>query len=339
MASGIRVVATAVPIETRRRAARFLESVHGSPMAPEGNLRFGGECCPMYRPDIGKVAYWEFEVLGVPSTDVINANGKHGRGESGFMVLSAGPHDTPVPHFSLELAPPSRRLEAAVGPGQIARVFKLDSLCYAAEDRAGKLLGHLGNFPPRISELPREVKDTNRNGSAEAAPTAPAQDDERPIKLKLTRTGSKPPHVTLADWDSWEQTKKEYAGTYRLFLEALTQSAAEAWEIEHLAAKFGEGIHEGDIFSVRLLRGGKAFVRGKGASAVTLRMDEERDPPAITIAAGSSRSPGEVAFELVIDYDDRTQEVLPFFMVPRGTPSNYRSDISSLGLPVEGPTQ
>jgi hypothetical protein len=43
----------------RRRAARILESIHGTEMAPRGKgARLGDEACPVYRPDIQEVAYW-----------------------------------------------------------------------------------------------------------------------------------------------------------------------------------------------------------------------------------------------------------------------------------------
>src|SRR5947207_3114985 len=105
----MRVKRDEVPLEIRRRAARHLEAIRGTEMARGGaNAQLGEEACPVYRPDVKGVAYWEVEIAGVRSVSRHNRNGGPGRAKSGFMILSAGPHDVPVPHWSLELEPPSR---------------------------------------------------------------------------------------------------------------------------------------------------------------------------------------------------------------------------------------
>ena len=326
-----------VPLDIRRRGARILESVHGTEMAPGGKgARLGDEACPVYRPDIQEVAYWELEVVGIPETTLVNTKGDPGRSDRGFIVLSTAQHDVPLPHFSLELAPPSRALEAMAGQGKIARVVKLDSLCYAAEDQGGNLLGHLGNFPPKLSGLPNDLKSAGGTSSASAAPTTPTNGDSRPAKYRLVRKGPKPPDMKMTGWDSWDETKKYYGAVYRLHLEALAKRAAESWELESFAMKFGEGIHQGDSLSVRLLKKGKSSVRGDGAAAVTLSHDDRREPPAVLLEIGEPNTKAEVEFELVIDYEDGTQEVLLFFIVPKGAPSNQRSGTSTLGPQIGG---
>ena len=65
----MRVKLEQVPLEIRRRAARHLEAIRGTEMAKGGDsAQFGPEACPVYRPDVKGVAYWELEVTGVKAT-------------------------------------------------------------------------------------------------------------------------------------------------------------------------------------------------------------------------------------------------------------------------------
>ena len=52
-----------VPAPIRRKAAQHLESIRGTPMAPNAaNARLADEVWPIYRPDLEEVAYYEFSV-------------------------------------------------------------------------------------------------------------------------------------------------------------------------------------------------------------------------------------------------------------------------------------
>ena len=65
----MRVKRDEVPLEIRRRAARQLELIRGTPMAPGADAaQLGEEACPVYRPDVKGVAYWEIEITGVKAT-------------------------------------------------------------------------------------------------------------------------------------------------------------------------------------------------------------------------------------------------------------------------------
>jgi hypothetical protein len=134
----MRVKLDEVPLEIRRRAARHLEAVRGTPMAPGADAaQLGEEACPVYRPDVKGVAYWELEIVPVRAATRGGANGRPGSSDRGFMVVSTGAHDVPVPHWSVELEPPSRTLEAQAKDKQVARVVKLDTLADACEDAKG----------------------------------------------------------------------------------------------------------------------------------------------------------------------------------------------------------
>jgi hypothetical protein len=250
-------------------------------------------------------------------------NGKPTSGGTGFMIVSAGRHDVPIPHWSFELVPPSRELESRSKDGKVARVVKLDSLAYAAEDAKGKYLAHLGQFPPMPTATPTTMPKKRTISSLETHPVTASKTDKRVAKQQPERAGARAPKPKVAPWPSWGQAKKGYASAYKHHLAALRQHAAHAWEIEDLSAKFGEGIHEGETLVVPLLAAGKAELTGDGAEAVKMRM-LDRNPPAVELVAGGAEEKKEQEFQLRLTYRDGNVETLTFFVVPKGTPSNRR---------------
>src|SRR4030095_481777 len=56
-----------VPLEIRRLAVEHLESIRNTPMSGGADLaQIAGDVCPMHRPDLDGVAYWEFELQLAP---------------------------------------------------------------------------------------------------------------------------------------------------------------------------------------------------------------------------------------------------------------------------------
>src|SRR5712691_3980249 len=189
----MRVKLVEVPLEIRRRAARHLEAIRGTPLTQGGDAaRLGEEACPVYRPDVKGIAYWELEVAGVKTVGREGPDGRPRRGSSGFMLLSTGPHDVPIPHWSLELEPPSRELETRSKQGQVARVVKLDTLAYLAEDAKGGYLAHLGQFPPLLTGVPGKLPEERTLSSLESHPAVASKSDGTRVgKQKVTRTGAR----------------------------------------------------------------------------------------------------------------------------------------------------
>ncbi|MGE5274520.1 MAG: hypothetical protein ACM3QU_12295 [Verrucomicrobiota bacterium] len=318
----MRVKIDEVPLGLRRRAARHLEAIRGTPLAAGARAaRLGDEACPVFRPDVRGVAYWELEVVGVKAAARPVGDGRVGRSDRGFLILSTGPHDVPLPHWSLELEPPSRSLEAQSKGKVVGRVVKLDSLAYVGEDAKGTYLGHVGQFPPMLTSLP--PVEGRPLSSLESRPTAASPSDKRVARQRVRRAGVRSPRPKLAPWPSWAQAKKGYASAFKPLLAALRRRADLAWQVEALVEKLGEGIHEGDTLVVPLLKPGKAKLSGDGAAAVTMRV-LDRAPPAVELRAGSAEKKAEQSFELRLDYRDGTSETLLFFVVPKGTPSNQR---------------
>lgn len=317
----MRVSVDAVPRETWRRVARHLEAVRGSLGQGAENARLADDVCPIHRPDIECVAYWEFEVHGLPAT-APRERSKKSSG-TGFILATAGRHDVPIPHWSLTMEPPSRALEGRADGKPIHRMLKLDALTYAAEDRDAGLIAHIGQMPMRLEDVRAEHR--TEIASAKAVRTTEAHDDGAPAKLRRLRRESAQPR--LAAWSSWKALRRGYAREYRPQLAALAERAAAAWEIEDLVAEHGEGIHEGESLTIPLLRPGKVSVCGEGARVVTATPND-CGPPAITLKIGDvPTGAAEIPFEVVIRYEKLDVETLEFFVVPKDAPSNRRTTL------------
>jgi hypothetical protein len=312
-----------VPVAVWRQAARHLESVRGTPMGEGGDAAvLGPEACPVYRPDVNGIAYWEFEIRGLKRRPPEGVKDPRLGTGTGFIVVAAGRHDVPVPHWSLDRNPPSRALEAKLEKGaQAARVYKIDALCYAAEDAGRKYLAHLGQFPPLV-QLPAAAQKLSASpGSATYAPARPSDNDTRRPKLVARIEGSRPPAAKMLAWGSWAKAKQGYAKAFAPQLQALATRAASRWQIEDQLAKFGEGIHAGQGIVVPLLKPGKAALAGDSVKLVKMT-NLRRKPGAVQLTALDSDTKGEVHFTLELSYVDGSSESLPFFIVPSGTPSN-----------------
>lgn len=335
----MRVPLEKVPVGAWRLAARQLESIRGAPLAAgvEG-ATLGPEACPLYRPDVKGVAYWEFELVGLkrPVPEGVK-NARVGTG-TGFIVVSAGRHDVPVPHWSLDRNPPSRALDQRfadpTGTSRVAAVFRVDALCYVAEDAGKKYLGHLGQFPPLVRFPAAAQKLAAYPGGLTAAAARGAPTDKGKSKLTVTTTGRKPPNAKMQRWGSWGKAKQGYKAAFAKQLAAQTERAGGRWQIEDLLGKFGQGIHAGTSLVVPLLKPGKASLSGDGAKLVRMGMVDRPGAPAVELNALDSETKGEVHFTLELSYADGTTESLPYFVVPSGTPSNRHPPIRPVPIPV-----
>jgi hypothetical protein len=317
----MRVKISEVPLKLRRRAANHLESIRGNDMGGgHDQLRLGDKACPVYRPDVDGVAYWEVEVKGVKDPKARDHNGK-GSGV-GFLMLSTGPHDVPIPHWSLDTEPPSYGLEGKGKGKNIAKVIKLDSLAYAAEDAKGNYATHIGQFPPKI-EASLTEKGPPRLGEVLAEPEVRTTDDKHPPKLRFVQNDRSSHGVRASGWKDWHEARKAFPETFKPHLQKLAEHARGHWDTEDLIDTFGEGIHEGQRLTVPLLQPGTATISGEGAQFVQMTM-HDRQPSAVTLEAKASGAKNELSFQLEIKYVDGDTETLNYFIVPRGTPSNKR---------------
>jgi hypothetical protein len=322
----MRVKIQDLPQDLRRRVANKLESLKGT-NSEEGvnSAQLAETVCPVYRPDMRAIAYWEFEITGLKNI----APRDHAEKSSGtgFMLASAGGHDVPFPHWSLSSEPPSRALETKAKNGKVNKIVKLDTLCYAAEDDRGNYLMHLGQLPLKIdSLLTADITKYAGISTVTATPSKAAADDKTKTELVVKTEGVKVPKLKLTGWNSYEEMKKGFTKMYSPFLKALAERASRPWEIEQLILKFGEGIHEGEKLTIPFFSEAKIKLAGDGAKFIKTSTPKF-NRNAVTLEALPADKNQELNFQLEISYADRTKESLPFFIVPKGTPSNFKSDL------------
>jgi hypothetical protein len=281
----------------------------------------------MYRPDLADIAYWEIEIAGL-STRLPVPEGEAGRAEHGFIVVATGGHDVPVPHFSLDLAPPSRQLDQA---GTIDRVVKLDALCYAGVDDRGDLVGHIGTMPPKLTGLPDDLPKRLPAGYATTVPTAAhdGEDGDRTDPQRVRTSREKRP-VKLEEWRSWNELTQGYADSYRLHLTALAERAAPRWETEKLTDAYGEGIHSGATHTVWLLEEGDFTIEGPAADMVSAELNPQPLPPKLVLRPRADVSVKDTSFEVHLRYA-ASEERLRYFIVPDQAPSTVGNRIGPLG--------
>jgi hypothetical protein len=360
-----------VPLDLRRRAAQHLESIRGTPMAPRAEgARLGREVWPIHRPDLDDVAYYEFSVetsgggrrlstSAAGLSELIAAQrgsqgeravGKGPASEAkvrpelavplerrasrarGFIVVTNGRHDFPVPHWSLERPPVSAQLAAAAEEGAdgIERIYRLDSLAYVAEAKDGKLAARVGQTPPMMAGLPHDLvrhRDANTTLIAEARGDLKSDDTVEGVKHEPKRDGEGPPELKPVDVESWPAFRDRYRDVFGPFLDDLRRQANATWELEDAINEFGEGIHAGTTHRVALLQPEAVVeLNGEGADLVRARIDEQSGAPALLIEVPPGTAiESETDLDVFIRYPDGEEERLRFFLVSPETPSNGRS--------------
>lgn len=326
----MRVPFSEVPIDVRRRAARALATLTEDHLWPGEQPRMEprfGEATPVYRPDRDEVAYWEVEVEGV-TTALPLPEGEAKEYDKGFIVVATGGHDIPIPHFSLSQAPPSRQLELL---GDIDRVVKIDSLCYAGLDTKRNLVGHLGTMPPKLTGLPAEMPKKLPQGAATTVGATGAEDGDATDKVRIRTTREKRP--TAEAWRSWNELAKGYADSYRLHLAALAERAAPRWEVEARTEKYGEGIRSGSTHTVLLLDEGDFTIEGPGADLVSAELNPQPLPPRLRLSVKADISARDTSFTVSLKYANGEVEDLLFFIVPDQAPTRV---VSANGLFRQG---
>jgi hypothetical protein len=347
----MRIAFEEVPLDVRRSAAQRLESIRGTDVGRGADAgRLGREVCPIYRPDLDEIAYYEFELtvgsgpvrLLTPealSSRVFDRKAKErataeperpaGKPGRGFIVASAGQHDFPIPHWSLETPPPSRLLEqlAAREEKEVARVVKLDALAYVGEDADGERVATLGDLPKLVQGLPHDLRKRSPGISSLIARPPGDMSDEAPEgEHRVERSGKAPPELKPMEVENWQEFKDRYADTFGPFLAQLERHAHEAWEIDRLVGEFGEGILVGETHRVALLyEEAKIEVSGEAAGSVSVRMVEPGGAPsAVEIHADSLPEDPKADLQLHITYANQEEERLSFFVVSRDVPSTTR---------------
>lgn len=329
-----------VPTDVRRRAAQLLENIRGTDMDPTGgNASLSGDVMAIYRPDIKDIAYYEFHVdLGRGDTTQLAVSGDVEAekqmqlpAKQGFVIAASSGHDHPVAHWSLDREPPSAQIAVAaeVNGAKVARIVKLDALCYAGESPDGDLAAQTGQLPMPIEGLPTDpAKGRDRITSTLRRPAAGAKDDSAPSKEphETVQRGVRPRKVKIRAVDSWKELHSVYTETFGPLLQDLADQAAPAWEIEKLVSELGEGIMTGTSKTVALLEADAMVeVSGDGAKLVKLEpLKTAGKGGAVVVHVVDETLEQEVSFDLNISYRSGAREHLRFFAVSQSTRSGTK---------------
>ncbi|HET9221898.1 MAG TPA: hypothetical protein VFO07_05305, partial [Roseiflexaceae bacterium] len=295
-----------VPLSLHRRAAQLLEEMRSSPNAPGWErAQFAPLVTPLYRPDVEGNAYYEFGV--VPST-----------GEDaklGFIVVSAGEHDFPIAHWNYVGESPTEELvrKARESGQEAVKFYKLDALSYAAEDEQGNLIGNVGGELVKVSGLDATSLE-QAAGVSEAIWTPDRQGGGA-----VQTSGPEPPKsLKVSAWDSWAELQANYQTSYQLQLDSLRQKAQAEWETNQLAEQQGEGLYQGQTYTLAMLfPEAKYTLSGDGAKSVQAEL-LVRDglPPALQIVVLQAAAEADLPLDVEITYPSGAQETVKFAILP-----------------------
>lgn len=254
------VSASSLPYDLRMRAATVLARAQ-----LEGALEgaaFGEKSFVYARPDVEGPAYYELEIYqeGEPS---------------GFILLSTGRHDHPVAHWSDQGESLGRQIMAQA-EGEVAQLYKLDVLSYAAVDREGRLVASLGNLPQRQRGVAAPEEAEGRIVEHHAVPVASDPEAEEGVRFELEVSGEDDARIEIEPFEDFRALEAEYAEIFAAPLEALRRSAEAEWSDEALIEAYGEGIRHGEIFPLPLLDEAEYEIFGPGLEVV--EVDEVEGP-------------------------------------------------------------
>jgi hypothetical protein len=359
-----------VPVRLRRIVAQHLESIRQSKIGQNTqDLYLGEEVCPIYRPDLEKPAYYEFQVLKATREnldsrkDLVNGIRKINfsplggfratfitpdiekdsqvfgidrlsSDKQGFILVSSGEHDFPIPHWSLESMPPSVFLEskAISQKKKLAKVYKIDSLTYLGEDSNGEEIDHLGDMPALIKGLPSDLakyegKITSSYSSQVFSKYRSMDDSTGNRPSKIINRGAKSPELKFLGSD-WKTLKKEFNTSFKPMLEMVKKSARSVWEIEDVIEKMGEGIIAGEIFNLVPIE--KKFtveISGEAAEFVKTRIVKRPEGNSV-VELHTTKMPFNREVDLIVEfnYGGDFKEKVNLFVVNGDTPSESNTN-------------
>lgn len=351
----MRIPLSNVPIAARRIAAQHLASIHGTAMAPVKDAALADFAVPIFRPDIDGVAYYEIPVVStgggrrillskdylLASRDSIVASGHQSEAAGdpvGFIMVTNGRHDFPISHWSLDRLPPSQQVlqpaalcdcEAPRERAEPAKLYRLDALAYAAEDKNGELVGRTGQMPGLLTGLPHSLsKFAGVINSSIARATDRSRTDESAgdASHEMERSGPPAPELKADDRGGWAAFKARYADAFGPLLDHLRERAGKTWELHDLIEKLGEGVEAGSTIRVALLGPASIELAGPGRKFVRAGIDESGEGQiALVLATERVQLKAEIDLEVRISYANGERESRKFFLYTREVPSNEKS--------------
>ena len=359
-----------IPINIRRTAARLLESIRDTEIALNSQDLYLSEfVVPIYRPDLKDPAYYEFQIIKESRENVDNRHDlteeigkiniysisglreiystpgavaevksiytdRFKSGVQGFIIVSAGSHDFPVTHWSLESEAPSDLLKRIAGDQQadLHKIYKIDALSYIGEDKNGKELASLGQKPSLISGLPEDLSSYAGDiSSAEMVRSATRKENDS-IKIRpgrLTQRGPKPRDYKFTS-TKWENIKENFEKSFKPLMNQLEVHASEVCEKEKMIEELGEGILAGNRFYVPVLEQEFTVEKYGDASKFTVLRVVKRPNGMSAIELTTERLPvsGELDLFVQIRYKN-SEELIKLFVVNPDSPTESINNLKN----------
>lgn len=294
-----------LPAPLRRRALRLHHERASSEGSAWRGTVAGDPVRPLYRPDLDGVAFWEIAV-------------RTQEGEpAGAIILSTAEHDAPLAEIVASGPTPSELLERSA-EGRLARVYRLGSGSFVAEDEGGRQVARLGDAGYRID------RDAEAAGRGSIHFGSGREDD--------WSIGPQESHTRWVGYGGdWEAEKRAFAEDQHERLRATAVSAAPLWETLRVAEREGEGLVSGlhvlpvpaSADEVRL------EITGDGARFVEARVEADGRRAAVILdVRGPERE--AAAFTVHLSYAGQDED-LPFFGLGNGL--LVTTDLGSAGIP------
>lgn len=271
------------PLELHRRALDLLEEMRGNPEMPDWNAaRLSAEVRLLYRPDLTTATYYEF---------LVEKPGPNGFEPAGFIQVSANQDDYPVTNWSATGLSPTQGLEdlASTGGDVPTQFFKVDVLSFVAEYEQVAPLGitvvatdvlQIGQLPPKFTgfdTLPLDFGPSTTEVNWTHAMTT--TDDSATTVITPTRVvigPDEPEALSLEEWGSWADLKRDYNESYGVILADLKQEASTEWNYVANVRQNGESLLNGDTRTIRAMSSlSVTEVTVTGAGAETKYLQQE----------------------------------------------------------------
>jgi len=317
------------PIKAHRTAAQLLEDqVEQQAESPTWTpgASFDPVVRVLYRIDMNTPAYYEFRVA---------VEGER----RGYVVVSSGDHDFPIPHWNFEGNSPTELLDDQVGGVEIGRYYKLD-LTYVAEDPNGNILAKLGNLPLKfesdqdLEELAEnaEPESANEEGTATVDNILPEEEEGSRLLKKEEDAPYEEVPWGVTDEEAWVALKADGGNNSRFVSKSLKKAAAEDWDTDNLADTYGEGLIVGQTLEVALLFPDAAIhVSGRGAKHVSTEVEFDNDTghQVLHVVANEADETEELPLRVRINYGNGRMEDIPFVIVPESEVPGDRRNLGS----------
>ncbi len=250
----------------------------------------------MLQPGLPGTAYYEVAVVGPDGAP------------RGYISLSGGEHDFPVPIAAFGGVAPARELRESV-QDEAAVVYRLGLGAYVA-DVDGAQVGSVGHPVGRLHGF----EDAWVEAPPEASAGSFSWSDADGVSEERAVLGAS---VSFSPWEDWPTLRRDFAGNMAPLLRIQHDNAARHWDIEHSLANNGEALGPAEFRDTPLLSRGGARIEvsglGKAFARVELVERAFEGDAAMRFSVVGDVPPGDpLPVDVRVSYGDGSKETIRF---------------------------